>query len=207
MWKRGHHPLVVLYGVLLLFWAACDASPQSTQVRSTVRPSNQTASVPSAAPLTKVDWANFIYLSSCYENARPFHTKNGQANNGYIHFVVYPPKYGDLVGDEQPEAVVPYQCSAADSEGVHVFVYTGNTSHIRLIGDLPALPQDPRDTNYNGVLYGITGIAIRNKELHLEGYGYSATAAHCCPDLFIKTSYRWNGKTFVIIQSDVSKKR
>jgi len=105
-----------------------------------------------------------------------------------------------LTGDGQPEAVVPYQCSAADSIGVHVFVYTGNASHVRLLGDLPP-------TNAEGAFDNVTGITISNHELHLEGYGYSSHAAHCCPDLFIKTSYRWDGKAFVAGPSNISRRQ
>jgi hypothetical protein len=73
---------------------------------------------------------------------------------------------------------------------VHVFVYTGNASHVRLLGDLPP-------ANAEGAFDNVTGITISNQELHLEGDGYSSHAPHCCPDLFIKTSYQWNGKAFV----------
>ncbi|MFL5664466.1 MAG: hypothetical protein ACJ8BW_24430 [Ktedonobacteraceae bacterium] len=194
MQKRIHCSLIALYGVLLIFVVGCGAAPQLQSANSNDRSS------PVNAPLTAVDWANFTYFSSCYENTHPFHTKNGTAVNDYVHFRVFlPPKYGDLTGDEQPEAVVPYQCSAADARGVHVFVYTGNASHVRLIGDLPP-------PNAEGAFDNVTGITISHQELHLEGDGYSSHAAHCCPDLFIKTSYRWNGKEFVPGPSNISKR-
>ncbi len=190
---RVHCSLIALYGVLLIFVVGCGNVSQSNSYNGRSSSSN--------APLTAVDWANFTYFSSCYENTHPFHTKNGIAVNDGVHFRVFlPPKYGDLTGDGQPEAVVPYQCSAADSIGVHVFVYTGNASHVRLLGNLPP-------PNAEGAFDNVTGITISNQELHLEGYGYSPNAAHCCPDLFIKTSYRWNGKAFVAGPSNISRRQ
>jgi hypothetical protein len=199
MRKRVQCSLIALYGVLLIFVMGCSAVSQPTHSNTSSSPSNESSS-PSNAPLTAVDWANFTYFSSCYGNTQPFHTKNGTAVNDHVHFRVFlPPKYGDLTGSGQPEAVVPYQCTAADFRGVHVFVYTGNASHVRLIGDLPP-------PHAEGAFDNVTGITISNRELHLQGDGYSSHAAHCCPDLFIKASYRWNGKEFVPGPSIISRR-
>lgn len=69
----------------------------------------------------------------------------------------------------------------------------------RLISDLPF-------SDSWGTIEYVTGIAIRNEILYLEGDGYSTTAPHCCPDLFIKNSYQWNGSVFVIVHSQVTKR-
>lgn len=194
MRKRVRCSLIGLCGLLLVFVMGCSEVPQPQSVNSNGRSS------PANAPLTAVDWANFTYFSSCYENTRPFHTKKGTAVNDYVHFNVFlPPKYGDLTGDGHPEAVVPYQCSAADAGGVHVFVYTGNASHVRLIGDLPS-------PNAEGNFDNVKRITISNQVLYLEGDGYSPQAARCCPDLYIKTSYRWNGKEFVPGPTHISRR-
>ncbi len=185
--------IIALSGVLalLLLLAACGVPSQTQETSAAV------ASPTPSSSLKSVDWPNFTYFTNCYENTQPFHAQHGQATNNYVHFYVYTPKYGDLTGDGQPEAVVPYQCSAADAMGVHVFVYTGTAAHPRLLGDLPL--KDSQNAIAN-----VTTITISNEELHLEGDGYSSSAPHCCPDLYIKTDYKWNGKTFVIIQSHVS---
>jgi len=156
-------------------------------------------SATSNKPLTSVDWANFTYFSSCYQNTEPFHTKNGRAVNGYVHFYVYTPKFGDLTGDGEVEAVVPYQCTAADATGVRVFVYTGDAAHVRLIGDLP-------QPDARGAIDNVTKITVSNQTLHLAGDGYSPGTPRCCPDLFIKTNYQWNGKAFVVTQNTVIKR-
>ncbi len=197
MRKRVHYPRIVLTGVICLLLVGCAASSQALQAGNTVPPVAQ-ITPSSASSLSAVNWANFTYSSSCYQNTQPFHTHNGQAVNGPVHFVVYAPVYGDLTGDGQPEAVVPYRCSAADAGGERVFVYSGTSSHPYLLGDLP-LP-DPK-----GAIANVTGISISNEALHLEGGGYSPTAPHCCPDLFIKTNYRWDKGKFVITQAEVRK--
>lgn len=191
MRKWIDYVIFALCTLLQIFLLGCGSSQQAPT-------KSQTAS-PSKTSLTSVDWANFTYFSSCYQNTQPFHTKNGQAVNGYIHFYVYPPTYGDLTRDEQPEAVVPYQCTAADAAGRRVFVYTGDAAHVRLIGDLPS--PDAR-----GAIDNVTQIAISDEMLHLEGDGYSPGTPRCCPDLWIKTSYQWNGHTFVVTQHVVSKR-
>jgi hypothetical protein len=189
----------LLCGIIIAFLAGCGSAGQAAQTKSSHTQTGKATSNTTSAPLTSVDWANFAYFSSCYGNTQTFHTKNGQATNDYIHFNVYPPTYGNLTGSKQPDAVVPYQCSAADSSGVHAFVYSGTAEHPVLIANLP-LP-DPR-----GTIENITKITISNGALQLEGTGYSAGAPHCCPDLFIKTSYKWQGKSFVIIQTSVIKR-
>jgi len=188
-----------LCGIIIAFLAGCGTAGQPTQTKNSHTQTGQAISNATATPLTSVDWANFAYVSSCYGNTQIFHTKNGQATNDHIHFNVYPPTYGNLTGNKQPDAVVPYQCSAADASGVHAFVYSGTAEHPILIGNLP-LP-DPR-----GAIENITKITISNGVLQLEGTGYSANAPHCCPDLSIKTSYKWQGKSFVIVQTSVIKR-
>jgi hypothetical protein len=189
----------LLCGIIIAFLAGCGTAGQATQTKSSHTQTGQATSNTTSTPLTSVDWANFAYFSSCYGNTQTFHAKNGQATNDHIHFNVYSPTYGNLTGNKQPDAVVPYQCSAADSSGVHAFVYSGTAAHPVLIANLP-LP-DPK-----GTIENITKITISNGVLQLEGTGYSANAPHCCPDLFIKTSYKWQGKSFVIVQTRVNKK-
>jgi hypothetical protein len=148
------------------------------------------------APLTSVDWANFTYFSSCYGNTQPFKTKNGRASNDHITFEVFKPVFGDLTGDGQPEAALPYRCSAADSGGIRVFVYTGNAAHPRLLGELPLPETSGREPMLNSV-----AVQIRNEQIQLTGTGYSPTAPQCCPDRSFSLWYRWNGSRFVTVSS------
>jgi hypothetical protein len=115
-------------------------------------------------------------------------------------FQVYTPTYGDLTGDRQPEAAIPYSCTGADFGGVQVFVYSGNATHPQLLGQLP-LP----DPSGRATIADIQSVTIKNAVILLTGRGYSEAAAHCCPDLHIESSYRWNGSQFVVVDSNVTR--
>jgi hypothetical protein len=191
--------LLLCCAAIIVFLVSCGTGASSTQSEQNAMPI-ETATVVPVVPgsLATVDWANFTYTSSCYGNTQPFHVTNGQAVNNGVHLEVFSPKYGDLTGSGQLEAVILYQCSAADAMGRHVFVYTGSAKQPVLIGNLPP-------AGAANAIADITAMAIDHKTLHLEGRGYSSSAPHCCPDLFIKTDYTWNGSAFVVVKSSVGK--
>jgi hypothetical protein len=182
--------------LLLVFLVACGPSNQSPPSSAKVVTSSPT----STTSLTTVDWANFTYSSSCYGNTQPFKAHNSKAQNQFIRFEIYSPiTYGDLTGDGQPEAAIRYSCTGADFGGVHVFVYSGTASHPALLGDLPSVVKNEQGGNWS-----IEKVSIVNQTLQLTGRGYSASAPHCCPDLHIEASYRWDGKHFVSAQFKTS---
>jgi len=183
--------------LLMCFLIGCGTSSQ-------LPPSNVKAAAPSptsTTSLTMVDWANFTYISSCYGNTQPFKARNGKAQNQLVHFQIYTPiTYGDLTGDGQPEAVIRYSCTGADFGGVHVFVYSGTANHPILLGELPLIVKDGQGGNWS-----IETVHIANQVLQLSGRGYSASAPHCCPDLRVEASYRWDGKHFISTQFKTTK--
>lgn len=193
---------IVLFCTLLLVVCACGNTPSPAQTSNNT-PSNDQASVSvTATPvdaLTRVDWMNYTYRSACYSNTKPFHAQHGFAVNNGIHFTVYQPYYGDLTGDAKPEAIIPYQCSGADTAGKHVQIYSGSAKHPRFLADLP-------EQKAQGALTNVNKISIAHGQLQLAGSGYSAGTPHCCPDLSIQNSYRWNGKQFVLLQSVANKR-
>jgi hypothetical protein len=156
----------------------------------------QRASPTPAAPLTSVDWANFTYFSSCYGNTQPFKAKHGRASNDHITFEVFAPIFGDLTGDGQAEAALPYRCSAVDSGGVRVFVYTGTATHPRLLGELPLPQTGGREPVFNSL-----AVQIRNEQIELSGMSYSPSAPRCCPDRLLSLWYRWTGSQFVTVRA------
>jgi hypothetical protein len=157
-------------------------------------PLHLASSMPSS-PLTGVDWANFTYFSTCYGNTRPFKAREGWARNDHITFKVFAPIYGDLTGDGQAEAALPYQCFAADSGGVQVFVYTGTAAHPRLLGQLP-LPRPLGDE----VVFNSLTVRIHNEQIQLTGASYSQGAPRCCPDRLLSIWYRWTGSHLVKVR-------
>src|SRR6266849_2544140 len=192
-----------LLSLLLVGLAIAACTSPSTSASTTASSPTQatpTSTGTPAALLTAVDWRNFTYTSWCYsDKPRQFVVRNGEGVVDGIHLQVYKPVYGDLTGDGQPAAAIPYSCSAADFAGVSVFVYTGNANKPVLMADLSLMSPG---SNNGGTVDIVT---INHGIIQLIGKGYTPTAPHCCPDLRIKTSYRWNGSRFVVVSSDVSK--
>src|SRR5579883_104007 len=82
---------MLLCGTIAILVIGCGSSGQAIQARSSHSQDSQAGPKATVTPLTAVDWANFTYFSSCYGNTQAFHTRNGQATNGHVHFYVYPP--------------------------------------------------------------------------------------------------------------------
>jgi len=202
--NRKHLFFIFMLVSLLLVGSAIAACGSSTPPASNSASSSPQAATTSIAnqpaPLTKVDWKNFTYTSSCYsDKPQQFVVKNGMGELNGIHLQVYTPVYGDLTGDGQPAAAIPYSCSAADFGGVNVFVYTGNANKPVLLGELDLMSPG---SNNGGTVDTVT---ISKGIIQLVGKGYSPDAPHCCPDLHIKTSYQWNGSHFVIVSNEATK--
>ena len=202
--NRNHLSFIfTLLSLLLVGLAIAACTSPSTSASTTASSPTQatpTSTVTPAALLTAVDWRNFTYTSSCYsDKPQQFVVRNGEGVVDGIHLQVYKPVYGDLTGDGQPAAAIPYSCSAADFAGVSVFIYSGNASKPVLLGELSLMSPG---SNNGGTVDTVT---INHGIIQLIGKGYTPTAPHCCPDLHIKTSYRWNGSRFVVVSSDVSK--
>lgn len=196
--SRNHLSFISKFFFFLLVASAIVGCGNVSNAQSTVATTPTTQ--PSAPPLTKVDWNNFTYTSSCYsDKPRQFVVKNGEGAIDGTHLQVYKPVYGDLTGNGQLEAAVPYSCFAADSSGVRVFVYSGNAKKPVLLGELVLMSPGA------GMEGSVDSVTINNGIIQLTGKGYSPTAPHCCPDLRIKTSYHWNGSRFVIVSSQVTR--
>src|SRR6266516_2765379 len=131
--------------------------------------------------LNTVDWNNFTYPGLCNSNQRDQITVNdGTAIDsglqGKFFVQVYSPTlFGDLTGDGQSEAIVPYGCSDTDPNSpikgtvyVHVIIFSGNAVQHVVIGQFPALSgQANRDFASVDFLY------IDHGALRLIGEGFS----------------------------------
>ncbi len=161
--------------------------------------STQTSRVTNArqATLQRVDWANFTYTAGCgLDHRRPITVKGGKATTDGFMFTMGSPTFGDLTGDGQPEAVIPYQCTGADAGPTQFLIYTGRASHPTLLGLIPLA-----GTQGSADVPEPDAVSISHELLHIAGRGYSSTAPHCCPDLSIATDYRWTGTDFTVADS------
>jgi hypothetical protein len=180
-----------------LCWCLLTVSLWGCRSGSAVLPPHPASPTPPASlTLTGVDWANFTYFSSCYGNTQPFKARDGRGRNDHITFEVFPPVFGDLTGDGQPEAALPYRCSASDKGGIQVFVYSGTAAHPRLLGQLPLSRPSGGVPMFNSL-----AVQIHNEQIQLTGMSYSAAAPRCCPDRSLSLWYRWNGSQFVTVRT------
>ncbi|HLZ58542.1 MAG TPA: hypothetical protein VKR06_16510 [Ktedonosporobacter sp.] len=187
------HAILLILPLFLLLTGCSDSTASSQSLSPSV----------AAKPLNTVDWSNSAYPVSCAGGVHNFQARGGQANDHGIHFEVYANKavYGDLTAAGQTQAVIPYSCTAADFGGVRTLIMTGDSSNRVIIGDLP-LPAKAKTDN---TLKDADTIVIKNGEVSLSGRGYSSSAPHCCPDLQMTQSYRWDGKQFVLSHSTATK--
>ncbi len=188
MYRYGRSCAIFCYCLLTLFLVGCAPGAFAS--------APQAASSAPSVSLRGVDWANFTYFSSCYGNTQPFRARQGRARNGPISFEVFAPTFGNLGGDARSAAALPYECFAADSGGVRVFVYSGNAALPRLLGELP-LPQ----AGGPAPLFNSLTVRISDEQIELSGASYSPSAPHCCPDLMLSLWYRWTGSYFVELRS------
>ncbi|QBD76728.1 hypothetical protein EPA93_12220 [Ktedonosporobacter rubrisoli] len=179
-----------LLGLLVCILAGCGTAAQSQAPQSHTTATNTDS-------LTQVDWKNFTYSTTCYSSTHTFQAKDGKARDKGILFQVYKPVYGDLTGDQRPEAAIPYSCTGADFGGVHVFVYTGDAKHPRLLAELPA----SYDQAQGDALGSVDSVTINNGVIRLSGSNYGPNVPHCCPNVQIIRNYRWDGKHFALISS------
>ena len=73
------------------------------------------------------------------------------------------------------EAVIRFQCSAADEAPAQVFVYAGTAQHPHLLATLPT-----EDRPW----FSVQQVRITNRTLKLSGYGYKLQDPLCCPSLW-----------------------
>jgi hypothetical protein len=139
---------------------------------------------------------NRTYVISCFaDHPIRYAVHNGLGQVGGVHLQVYPPLYGDVTSDGQPEAFVPYACTGADFGGVRLFVYGGTASAPQPLGDLPAPLADKGQTfsSIHTVTLPALTVLPQARVFTVSGTGLSATATHNCPDLQITASYRVAG--------------
>ena len=163
----------------------------------------QRAFVPNATPrgsnpggsLEQIDWRNFTYPFICFsDHAVSVTTKDGSAShNGVRYALIGVPVFGDLNGDyHQEEAVIVYRCARGDTEYNQALVYSGTALHPSLLATLP---------NRNDPLQSVELASIGDETLRLTGSAYAPKDPSCCPSLHIVESYKWNGKSFLLVAS------
>jgi hypothetical protein len=172
--------------------SACGSSLSNVATLSVFSAASSTA----PGSLEQVDWSNFTYTFSCYsDHPIAVRVKNGSAERNHVHYYVQKPVFGDLMGNGRKEAVIRFQCTAADVAPAQVFVYAGTAQHPYLLATLPTEERP---------WFSVQQASITHRTLQLSGYGYKLQDPLCCPSLWTTRIYRWNGSSFVVIATHSS---
>ena len=162
-----------------------------------------------------VDFLNFDYPSDCWkgwdsrEPTKVVHVSNGEwSKEGFGSFSVgqqasrWLISYGDLKGDGQEEAVVVTGClgeipsaelALTSPEEILIFAMSSTgpvvLARLRAGGWIGG-----GRSQQEGQVYDIR---VANQRLFVRSLTYGPDAPHCCPDILVTATYRWDGKRLV----------
>jgi hypothetical protein len=160
-----------------------------------------TPSLPAMKSLAAVDWKNFTYPHGCFDSSTsPVTVANGTGSDKGWHLSIDTPVYGAITGTVLSEAIIPFNCTSADTMGVHVFVFTGTADHPTLMGRLPADSESfPKLSDVNPSTITTNSA---NHTVTFSGKGYAQNDGHCCPSLSVTNTYQWDGSRFHLVHQD-----
>jgi hypothetical protein len=170
---------------------------------------------PQSRAIRDVDFLNFDYSSDCWkgwdskEPTKVVHVSNGEwSKEGFGSFSVdqrasrWLISYGDLKSDGQEEAVVVTSClgeipsaelALTAPEEVLVFAMSSTgpvvLARLRAGGWIGGGRYQQEGQVYD--------IRVTNQRLVVRSLTYGPDAPHCCPDILISATYRWDGKRLV----------
>lgn len=149
--------------------------------------------------ISRVDFKNFTYQPYCAgEATQKVTVKDGEFSlvkemDGYtdrFYFNVFSVTYGDLTGDQQPEAVVLTVCNTGGtgnfSEG---FVYAMKAGRASLLTRI-----EGGDRAYDGLRSAI----VENGILAVDRNDVGEAGGACCPEFAVTTKYKLTGGKLII---------
>src|SRR5258706_3733407 len=159
-----------------------------------------TTSVSSVAQAVATDWKNFTYpwYPSGYkpsQGTRKITLHNGEfivdrrGNTEDLWFSIANVSQADLTGDGKDEAIITVTANTNPNGSVAcVFVYS-------LRGKRPHLlwKHETGDRAFGG----LRAIQIANRNLIIEQYQTDEDACMPCAKRFVRSSYHWNGQSFL----------
>ena len=162
-----------------------------------------------------VDFLNFDYASDCWkgwdsrEPTKVVHVSNGEwSKEGFGSFSVgrqasrWLISYGDLKGDGQEEAVVVTGCLGAIPSAELALTAPEEILVFAMSSTGPVVLARLRAGGWiGGGRYQQQGqvydIRVANQRLVVRSLTYGPDAPHCCPDILVTATYRWDGKRLV----------
>jgi hypothetical protein len=145
--------------------------------------SSTTLAQTNSLDIKKVDFKNFNYNPTCFEETIRARKGEFRRNNGpkksNSYFSVGKIVYGDLTGDGRDEAVISTYCEQTLRKITEAFIYTMQNRKPVLLARI-----DPG----SGTLGGIHKIEIKDGLLKVERY-YSENR-FCCPEYIVTETYQ-----------------
>lgn len=175
---------IVFCWSLVFFGLVLGISAQSKNKKPVSKDLQNTSSI------RKVDFKNFTYNSSCFNNLvlRKGHTQYGESNYDTADFSSV--KYVDFDGDGKEEAfiIIDWSTSGSSGGGVEAFVFTYRNGSAQQIWS----KCNERSST-----------VLRARSILFTYPEYVGDDAHCCPSYSATDIYAWKGTGI----ARISKKR
>jgi hypothetical protein len=170
---------------------------------------NNTAEPGSLRSVRDVDFKNFTYpwyptLLKAPAKVRELPLRDGKfkvwdqkAGIAYLNLSLENVSYVNLLGGSQEQAIVTVAgVETFNSFTGSIFIYTLQNQQLRLLW------QHQVGDRAND---GLRRIAVEGGELIVEQYDEAESHGLCCPTMFIRTNYKWNGRKFQKVKSTTLK--
>jgi hypothetical protein len=158
--------------------------------------------------VSKVDWENFTYpwypkgYTPPYKKRKitlkdskfEFDDKDLSDGPDNVSMELRDVSYFDITNDGKEEAIVSLAGVVTfNSFSGCSFVYTIEDGHLKLLW------QHEDFDRANG---GLRSLRVQDGNLIVEQYSDKEGGGLCCPKIYIRTKYKWDGNRFVEIQSE-----
>ena len=202
---------VLLLGSSLAYFVNCssaenrdnsDSAKSATKYepvpqRSTIEPNTWIAPTPADSAICSTDFRNFSY-GPPFAERKPIILTNGilasaSQKKGDIGYELNGVYFGDVTGDDRKDAVVVLDAVTGGSSMPRVlYVFSDNSTKPQMLWTFNS--GDRADG-------GLKTVYSQNGTLVIETYRGEVNDADCCPRYFEAKTYKWNGKTFNLVDT------
>lgn len=191
--------------ITIVISSSCKASVNYSEPQNL---SPAISSAQSAQQIRTVDFKNFTYpvCPNIGRNVLPGTKSISLTNGGLevsegdfgneepIDFSLSNVAYYDLTGDGKEEAIVTlteFLFPQGSSNCTFIYAWEEATPHM--------IQQYEFGSGARG---GLRRISVTDSELIIEQYESDRLTAYCCPEKFIRSSYKWDGKQFQLLKKE-----
>jgi hypothetical protein len=190
---------VGVLGLLLVAVVVTLLVQHRSRPQPVARTTNSSVVVPTATAgsklidLRSVDWMNRSYPATCADD--PAQVRNGRAVSNGMAVTVSKPVYGDISGDDQPEAVLRMDCVSAtggNQSASRAYVFAPGPHDPKFVQELADTPGGigAEPDNISPYLAAVQQVSIADDTLSVVALAWSPNAPHCCNDLVVGTTWQ-----------------